>query len=146
MYLCTLREHVSSQQYICSNRILQHHGSKSKIIGNKLNYVEFLEEISGCDIVGLSELVIEKVISLPGFKFLKQKIREKIHRGPKIVGGLSVFAKEHIAHLTQVMPNKTEDSIWVKLKKDLCGEREDIFIGTFYVSPHNNLSTSLIMK
>ena len=54
------------------------------------------------------------------------------------MGGLAVFAEEHIAHLVQVMPNKNEDSNWVKLKKELCGEREDIFIGTFYVSPHNN--------
>ena len=31
-----------------------------------------------------------------------------------------------------------EDSIWVKLGKKLCGEEEDIFIGTYYVSPPNN--------
>ena len=62
------------------------HGSTSKIIGNKLSDLEFLDEIKGCDIVGLAELHIEKEVSLPGFKLLKQKIRKKIHRGPNIAG------------------------------------------------------------
>ena len=42
----------------------------------------------------------------------------------------------------QVLPNKNEDSIWIKLKKDHCKESKDIFIGTYYVSPANNKKSS----
>ena len=42
------------------------HGSNSKIIGNKLTDVEFLEKISDNHIVGLSELHTKKEVYLPG--------------------------------------------------------------------------------
>ena len=35
------------------------------------------------------------------------------------------------------MPNKSDDSIWVKLSKTNLEESEDIFIGTYYISPPN---------
>ena len=63
------------------------HGWSSKIIGNKLADSEFLEKISDCDIVALSEIHSNKELSLPGFISLKQKIRKKLHGGPKISGG-----------------------------------------------------------
>ena len=70
------------------------HGWKSKIIGNKLLDPEFLEKFSSCDIVALSELHCDNELSLPGFVSLKQKIREKLHKGPKISGGIGIFVKE----------------------------------------------------
>ena len=120
------------------------HGSNSKIIGNKLTDVEFLEKISGNHIVGLAELHVDKEVYLPGYKLLKQKIRKKFHKGPKIGGGLAIFVKEKFEHLVQVIPNKNEDSIWIKIKKEFCGETEDIYIGTFYVSPTKNEKDSKI--
>ena len=63
------------------------HGWSSKIIGNKLADSEFLEKISDCDIVALSEIHSDKNLSLPGFISIKQKIRKKLHGGPKISGG-----------------------------------------------------------
>ena len=50
-------------------------GYKSKIVGNKLKYPEFLNIISGSDIVGLVKLHADKELVIPGFKSLKQKIR-----------------------------------------------------------------------
>ena len=47
-------------------------GYKSKIIGNKLN-----EILAGSDIVELAEIHADKEVPIPGFKSLKQKIREK---------------------------------------------------------------------
>ena len=38
------------------------------------------------------------------------------------------------------MPNENQDSIWVKIKKEPCGEKEDIFLGSFYVSPEGKKS------
>ena len=83
----------------------------------------------------MSEIHSDKELSLPGFISIKQKIRKKFHRGPKIGGGIGIFVKEEFKHLIQLIPNENQDSIWVKMKKELCGEKEDMFLGSFYVSP-----------
>ena len=114
------------------------HGHKSKSVGNKLCDPEFLDQLSGRDIVGIGEIHSEGVISIPGFINKKQKIREKKFKGPKIAGGLGVFVREDIDHLVQVVPNENEDSIWIKFKKELHGEMEEIYLGTYYVSPYNS--------
>ena len=56
---------------------------------------------------------------------------------PKIGGGggVAAFVDEKFDHLVKVIPNKNEDYIWIKIKKEFCGETEDISIGTFYVTP-----------
>ena len=97
-------------------------------------------KISDCDIVALSEIHSDKEISLPGFISIKQKIRKKLHGGPKIGGGIGIFVKEDFEHLIQLVPNENQDSIWVKIRKELCGEKEDIFVGSFYVSPKGKKS------
>ena len=68
------------------------HGTKSKLIPNKLCDEEFLGKLADSDIVALSELHTEDTdVALPGYKLLKQKKREKKHKGPKISGGLAIF-------------------------------------------------------
>ena len=42
------------------------------------------------------------------------------------------------------MPNKNEDSIWIKLKQNNSNEQQDIYIGTYYVSPPNKKSPKII--
>ena len=116
------------------------HGWSSKIIGNKLIDHEFLEKISSFDIVALSELHCEEELSLPGFISIKQKIRKKVHKGPKIGGGIGVFVKEKYVGIVDLVPNKNPDSIWIKIKKELCDEPEDVYIGSFYVSPDGKKS------
>ena len=111
------------------------HGIKSKVLENKLHDAEFLKKILDSDIVGLSELHTSEEASLPGFKLVKQKFREKFHKGPKISGGLAVFVKNDLEHVVQPIITENEDSIWIKLKRNDLGEREDIYIGTFYMSP-----------
>ena len=65
--------------------------------------------------MGLSELHADEVVSLPGYTLMKQNFREKHHKGPKISGGLAVFVKNYLQKSVQVIPNKNEDSIWIKL-------------------------------
>ena len=113
------------------------HGHKSKVVGNKLSDPEFLNLISDRDIVGICEIHSEGEVSIPGFKSKKQKIREKIFKGPKIAGGVGVFVREELDHLVDVVPNDNKDSIWIRLKKELSWENKDIYLGTFYVSPYN---------
>ena len=113
------------------------HGRKSKLIQAKLLDPEFIEKLENSDIVALTELhTEEKDLFIPGYKLLKEKIRKKIHKGPKIGGGIAVFSKENIFDSAHVVPNTDENSIWIKLKKN-CPDSKDLFIGSYYVSPAN---------
>ena len=67
--------------------------------------------------VGLAELHTSEEASLPGFKLVKQKFRKKCHKGPKISGGIAVFVRNDLQDSVEVVPNKNEDSIWVKIKQ-----------------------------
>ena len=74
-------------------------------------------------------------------KLIKDKIRAKNHKGPKIAGGIALFAKKEIAHMVKYVPNHHKDSVWVKLSKEATHEQRDIFIGTCYISPPNRKSS-----
>ena len=52
-------------------------------------------------------------------------------------GGGGRVVKKEIEHLVQVIPNDNEDSIWIQINKGLINEKDDIYIGTYYVSPYN---------
>ena len=111
------------------------HGHKSKLIGNKLSDNEFVETFRDDHIVGLVELHMDSTPSIQGFKLIKQKIRKKIHKGPKISGGLALFVRSEYAHLVKPIQNENDDSIWVQLRKEDTGDGVDTYIGTLYLSP-----------
>ena len=135
--MCCVREEKSSFLTVCYWNI---HGWRSKIVGNKLVDPEFLQKISKFDIVSLAELHCENEVSLPGYKNIKQKIRDKKYEGPKIAGGIGVFVREKYVEMVELMPNSNPDSIWIKIKKGKSGELEDIYIGSYYVSPEGKNS------
>ena len=68
-------------------------GHRSSFLGDKLLDKELLETISDCDIIGLGEIQSEGEIDLVGYTRLKQNIREKTFKGPKIAGGLEFMLK-----------------------------------------------------
>ena len=111
------------------------HGQVTKAVGNKFADVEFLNLCKNFDILGVAELHTSSKPSIKGFKLIKDKIRNKTHAGPKLSGGIAVFAKKEIAHMIELVPNDHEDSIWIKILKEVTGEEFDIFIGTCYASP-----------
>ena len=111
-------------------------GHRSKYLGDKLQDKEFLSIISNCDIIGLGEIHSEGNVDIEGYKRVKQKIRDKTFRGPKIAGGIGVFVRNEISHLVELVPNTCEDSIWIKIKGD------EIYVGTYYVSPSNSNTNS----
>ena len=113
------------------------HGKVSKLVGDKFLNTEFLHSIQNSHVLGLVELHTESIPNIPGFKLIKQKIRKNLHKGPKIAGGLAVFARADIAHMIKHVDNDSNDSIWVKIKKEETGENNDIYIGTIYLSPAN---------
>ena len=67
---------------------------------------------------------------------VKQKIRDKTFRGPKIAGGIGVFVRNELSHLVELVPNTCDDSIWIRIKED------EIYVGTYYVSPSNTNENS----
>ena len=83
----------------------------------------------------LGEIHSEKEVSIPGFKSIKQKNRNKTFKGPKIAGGIGIFVRKRISHIVQAVPNKNDDSIWIRLKKQFIQEPNDVYIGTYYISP-----------
>ncbi len=74
------------RQLICSFWNIE--GYKSQIIGTKLEDPEFLNVIKKSHILGLAELHANQEVSIPGFKNIKQKNREKKTKGPKLSGAL----------------------------------------------------------
>ena len=115
------------------------HGVQFKVIEDKLSDREFLNNIAKSDILGLAELHTDEEISIPGFKLIKQKFRAKTSKGPKIGGGIAILVKTYLQDIVQFVPNKNDDSIWIKVKQSHTDVLyKDIYIGTFYVSPINN--------
>ena len=92
------------------------HGQKSKIVGDKFLDSDFLRICQQYDLIGLAELYTETVPRISGFKLIKQKIRKKINKWPKISGRIAVFVKDEIHHMVHYVPTVSEDSIWLKLK------------------------------
>ena len=94
------------------------HGVKSKIVGNKLANQDFLDIISQYDVIGLGELHTEEDIAIPGFHLSKQTKRKKVHKGPKIAGGIAVLVKHDIMDSFNIEKNNNENSIWVSLTEN----------------------------
>ena len=67
--------------------LLEYSWTYVKNCWNKLTDPEFIEVISKNDIIGLGEIHSELKVSIPGFISVKQKIRDKKSKGPKIAGG-----------------------------------------------------------
>ena len=112
------------------------HGINSSVTGEKNKDLQLLSTISEFDIVCISELHTNKVVSLPGFICKKQKFRQKLHKGPKIGGGIAIYIKSNIAKNFQLLPNnKNSESIWISTKET--GESDPVRIGFFYCSPDN---------
>ena len=121
---------------VCSWNI---HGYKSRQIGIKLIGQEFLNIMEDVDLLGLTETHIHEEtledLNIPGFIRMGFKNNEKNIKSGTAPGGIAVFVKEHIEQFFSVIKTENQDCIWLKLKKDLSGEENDIYIGTYYISP-----------
>ena len=93
------------------------HGQKSKTVGDKFTDTDFFNICGEHDILGLVELHTDSLVTINGFKRIKQKIRRKTHKGPKISGGLAIFVRNDFSHMVKPVPNAHDDSIWVKINK-----------------------------
>ena len=67
------------------------HGTKSKILKNRLADSEFIENIKNSDVVALTELHCNEEIAPPVYVLVKQKISKTEHKGQKISGGIGIY-------------------------------------------------------
>ena len=117
------------------------HGSRSKIIGDKLSDKSFLKEVENDDIIALVETHNSDKndsLSIPGYQRIKVKNRPKINSSNKNSGGLAYFAKPKIFKYITPLENTNQDTIWIKIKNDILDKKHDIYVGTVYLPPHKN--------
>ena len=74
-------------------------------------------------------------MNIPGFHRLKFKNQLKNKRSNTAPKGIVVFVKEDKKNLFSPVITDNEDAIWIKMKKEISGEGQDIFIGTCYLNP-----------
>ena len=96
---CSVSGSVGGRVSSCNILYWNIHGQVTKTVGNKFTDIEFLNVCKGFDILGLAELHTNSSPSIKGFKMIKDKIRKKCHKGPKVSGGIAVFARKEIAHM-----------------------------------------------
>ena len=117
------------------------HGYKSRSIGNKLKDTDFLHEIQDSHVIGLAETHIHDEtmdeLIIPGYKLFAYKNGKKNVKSNTAPGGLAIFIKEKFVKFFNQVKIDDENTVWIKLKKELVGD-EDIFIGTSYLSPNYN--------
>ncbi len=53
------------------------------------------------------------------------------------------MSKKHLSHLVEVARNENNDSIWVILKPALTQKSQDVYLGTFYVSPDSQTNKNV---
>ena len=129
-------EHTINPNNLCINiGYWNIKGYKSTVLGEKMKDREFLDTVGKSDIIGIGEIQSQKEIDIEGYISKKQKFRDKTTKGPKLSGGVGVFVKKHISHLVELMPNDNDDSIWILLKPELTKYSQNIYLGTYYVSP-----------
>ena len=104
---------------------------------NKLTDSSFLKEIENDDLISLVETHnndINANLSIPGSKRVKVKNRQSKKSG----GGLAYFAKEKIFESIVPITTTNDDTLWIKLKKDVFDGKNDIYIGAVYLPPYKN--------
>ena len=66
--------------------------------------------------------------------------------GPNIAREIGVFDEEKYVGIIDIVPNKNPDSIWIKIKKELCNEPDYTYTRSFYVRPDgkNSMESRLL--
>ena len=115
------------------------HGYKSREIGIKFHDPEFLNMIKDVDFLSLCETHMSEDnmehLCIPDFECLDFKNKKKNPKSNTSPGGLAVFVRPHLAKIFTKIKTKDENTIWTKIKKEVSGEKEDIFVASCYLNP-----------
>ncbi len=117
---------------------------------NKFNAVHIKKMFSKHEIICLSEtwtnIDTECNICLQGYEPFCQSRSGKHVKSNRESGGLAILVKNSILKFVQRQPSTSENTIWLKIYKDLCNTTKDIYLGSVYLPPEyssynrNNLS------
>ena len=111
-------------------------GYNSRTLGNKLKTKEFLNSINKHDIFALVEThaTYDSELAVNNFKHFV-KCRNK--PGKRTFGGLSLYINQKLANGVSYIPTENKNTIWCKLDRNYFGFKNDIYLGTVYLSPPN---------
>lgn len=120
-------------------------GFKSQILGKKLISQDFRNEIQNSDIIGLAETHIHEQVlgdlDIPGYVQKHFENRKAHSNGKCGSGGLAIFCKPDISEFVTKISNDNDDTIWVKIGKNLSGKEKDTYLATCYISPNGTKET-----
>ena len=104
---------------------------------NKLDDPTFIKEISKHHVIGLVEThcTHDSDLTVPGYCSY-QACRPK--SGNKAHGGVVALVKTELKKGVKFYPARTNDLVWVCLKKEFFNTNEDIYIAVVYLSPINS--------
>ena len=111
-------------------------GYNSRKLGNKLKTKEFLNIINKHDIFALVEThaTYDSELAVNNFKHFV-KCRKK--SGKRTFGALSLYINQKLANGVSYIPTENKNPIWCKLDRNYFRFKNDIYLGTVYLSPPN---------
>ena len=111
---------------------------------NKLNVLYVNRMLKKFDIVCLNETWTnadtEKDIQLQGFEPFCSSRCYRNKKANRDSGGVAILVKNNFLKFVSRQPNVYEDSIWLKIDKNLFGTNKDIYLCNFYLPPENSSS------
>ena len=100
----------------------------------RLEYAEFLEEISQFDILGVLETNLDCFdrIEIPDFTFI---FKHRENNSARKCGGIGIFIRKTIAKHVRNIKSDAEYVQWVALSKSMFSIEEDVVLGIVYIPP-----------
>ena len=111
-------------------------GISGKILGNKLQNNDFLDNINQCDFVILTELWNQSQIEIPGYKSFRTP-SNKANSSGRQSGGISLSFKSRFQNEVTLVKN-SNNFLWCKITKEIWGCAKDVYICGIYIPPQNS--------
>lgn len=96
----------------------------------RLHYPEVLNIIDSYDIVCIVETKLDNtdVISVPGYTFLSQHRKQRVHRKS---GGIDILYKDSLCSKVKLLETDSDYILWVQIDKQLFNIEENMLWGIF---------------
>ena len=103
---------------------------------NKLNDENFIKMISDKDIIILTETKCQKdqTIHLPGY-YCFQVNRTPLKTAKTESGGIAFLCKQEYRQGIRILPENSEDFLWIRLRKEFFNIKDDLYICAIYDPP-----------
>lgn len=112
---------------------------------SKFTYEEVMDQIKAHDIFCFSETHINESVNIkvPGYRDINLP-RKRSKKATKDSGGLAVYIKYSVRPGVTVIPSKSREHVWLKLKKDFFQTKDNVFVCYAYANPDNSTYNSEI--